>query len=272
MPGPSPPYGSASAFVRLFSPLPNLRACLACLCVGGPQEAALSVLRHPCGTLMVKHHRHGPISHQKHGEADATNNDPQSVMRHVEFSFGPLAKRKRPRRWRPLRTLLFGSSVLLLCLQLHAHLHLHFEPSWQLPADERHNAGTAPLPPPPPRADADDADGTVPPPANAEASSSDDFAAPWLAPQRAALLQAEPSANRTTLGLPAVPWQLHQTWKDAWPPKHLFSPRWRHSMQAAERELAAPTLASHTVHSTVHSTMRCTVRCTVRYIRAWRRA
>ena len=77
---------------------------------------------------------------------------------------------------------------------------------------------------------------------DAEASSSDSsdssdgFAAPWLAPLRTQLLQAEASgaaANRTALGLPAVPWRLHQTWKDAWPPKHLFSPRWRHSMQAA---------------------------------------
>ena len=47
----------------------------------------------------------------------------------VEASFGPLATatRKRRRRCRPLRTLLVGGSVLLLCLQLHAHLHLDTE-------------------------------------------------------------------------------------------------------------------------------------------------
>ena len=164
----------------------------------------------------------------------------------VEASFGPLATRKRRRRCRPLRTLLVGGSVLLLCLQLHAHLHLDTERPWQLPADERREA--AAVPQPPPRADADDA-APLPPVAvaraaasDAEASSSDSsdssdgFAAPWLAPLRTQLLQAEASgaaANRTALGLPAVPWRLHQTWKDAWPPKHLFSPRWRLSMQAA---------------------------------------
>ena len=166
----------------------------------------------------------------------------------VEASFGPLATAtgRRRRRCRPLRTLLVGGSVLLLCLQLHAHLHLDTERPWQLPADERREA--AAVPQPPPRADADDA-APLPPVAVARAAasdveasssdssdSSDGFAAPWLAPLRTQLLQAEASgaaANRTALGLPAVPWRLHQTWKDAWPPKHLFSPRWRHSMQAA---------------------------------------
>ena len=154
----------------------------------------------------------------------------------IEASFGPLATRKHRRRWRPLRTLLIGGSVLLLCLQLHAHLHLHSERPWQLPADERREAAAVPQPP---RTDASDA-APLPPMAvataaasDAEASSSDVFAAPWLAPLRTLLLQAEPPANRTALGLPAVPWRLHQTWKDAWPPRHLFSPRWRHSMQAA---------------------------------------
>ena len=159
-------------------------------------------------------------------------------MRHtglIEASFGPLATRKRRRRWRPLRTLLLGGSVLLLCLQLHAHLHLHSEHPWQLLADERHEAAAAPQPP---RADADGA-APLPPMAVATAAASDaeasdsNFAAPWLAPLRTQLLQAEPGANRTALGLPAVPWRLHQTWKDASPPRHLFSPRWRHSMQVA---------------------------------------
>ena len=159
----------------------------------------------------------------------------------VEASFGPLATRThRRRRWRPLRTLLVGGSVLLLCLQLHAHLHLHYERPWQLPADERREAAAVPRPP---RADADEAVPLAAAAASgAEASSSGDFAAPWLGPLRTQLMQAVPSANRTTLGLPAVPWRLHQTWKDAWPPRHLFSPRWRHSMQVAERGAAAAAM------------------------------
>lgn len=36
-----------------------------------------------------------------------------------------------------------------------------------------------------------------------------------------------------TLGLSVLPQRLHQTWKDFQPPKQLFSPRWRHSLRAA---------------------------------------
>mmetsp|Transcript_35363 Transcript_35363/g.112594 ORF Transcript_35363/g.112594 Transcript_35363/m.112594 type:complete len:403 (-) Transcript_35363:258-1466(-) len=54
-------------------------------------------------------------------------------------------------------------------------------------------------------------------------------AAPWLDGIRDAWLR---SVGVDAAGaLPPVPHYIHQTWKDAFPPRELFSPRWRASLQ-----------------------------------------
>lgn len=50
--------------------------------------------------------------------------------------------------------------------------------------------------------------------------------APWLVAMRAGWLGDQPEATRS------IPRRIHQTWKDAAPPKVLFSPRWRASLQS----------------------------------------
>jgi len=56
-------------------------------------------------------------------------------------------------------------------------------------------------------------------------------AAPWLNAMREEWLRSFDGAP--TGALPPVTHSLHQTWKDAFPPRELFSPRWRTSLQRA---------------------------------------
>ena len=51
---------------------------------------------------------------------------------------------------------------------------------------------------------------------------------PWLAALRDEYLS---SAGSSSSWLPPVPLHLHQTWKDAQPPRVLFSPRWARSLR-----------------------------------------
>eukprot|EP00965_Chrysotila_dentata_P124444 4113005-Pleurochrysis_carterae.AAC.2 len=54
----------------------------------------------------------------------------------------------------------------------------------------------------------------------------------WLGLVREAASELQPSYDVST-GLPLISTRLHQTWKDASPPRVLFSDRWRRSVQDA---------------------------------------
>lgn len=129
-------------------------------------------------------------------------------------------------RLRPLRTtLLVGGSVLLLC-------RWHFMRNEQHWLADRAGVGAA----------ANDASSPRLVQVAGSFERSKRFTAPWMPSLQATLLaSAAASASlpaslpteMSTLGLPVLPHRLHQTWKDFYPPSHLFSPRWRHSLRAA---------------------------------------
>lgn len=159
-------------------------------------------------------------------EGSTPRHRPRTGPAPVVASFGPKANR-RSRRWRlrPLHLLAAGA-VLLMCMQLHIQAWLL--PDRLLPGMKRAERA----PPVPPE---ETAPHVLPP-----ASTESDFnweaggTAPCLASLRQQMVASTGAGGgRTPLGLPAVPRRLHQTWKDAHPPRRHFSPRWRKSLQHA---------------------------------------
>jgi hypothetical protein len=158
----------------------------------------------------------------------------------VVVSIGPLAggrSKGRAQRGRRLigKILCGGASACFLAGQLVLQHSLGDGP------EDRHSApggttrfsGQAPAAPTvrPGGKDGSDLDELYPPHAGwVDGRWSDSgVAAPWLDGIRDAWLRSV--GVEASGALPPVPHSIHQTWKDAFPPRELFSPRWRASLQ-----------------------------------------
>jgi len=163
----------------------------------------------------------------------------------VVVSLGPLAParavgRGRRRRRRLGQKLCAGASFVLGQLVLHRSMTAEGDASSQAATTDRPDHDSAARVTPPAGGEASgstaDLDALYPP---EDGGWGDGGGGPWLDAIRdawTASLGGSGGGGRGGGGsggraLPPLPRLIHQTWKDAFPPRELFAPRWRASLQ-----------------------------------------
>lgn len=152
----------------------------------------------------------------------------------VVVSIGPLASGRATgpgrRRSRLLRRMLCGGASLFVIGQIVLQRHLAHLTDGERAAASGVKDDRSP-PPPTPELEYADLDALYPPQSGWADDSWDGPGepAPWLDSIRRDWLRSLGRSDEEPL--PTVPTALHQTWKDAFPPRDLFSPRWPASLQ-----------------------------------------